>query len=62
MYGLILENLASYVKAFYGEEKWEEVRREAGISTTSFSVHDSYDEEMLNHIAKVAQTVSKKVF
>jgi guanylate cyclase len=33
MYGLLLENLCEYVKSVYGEEKWEEIRRAAGVLT-----------------------------
>lgn len=58
MYGLLLENLAEYVKTFYGDEKWDEIRRQAGISSTSFSVHEDYDEDLLNKLATIAQSVS----
>jgi guanylate cyclase len=58
MYGLLLENLSEYVKTLYGDEKWDEIRKQAGISSTSFSVHEDYDEDLLNKIAKVAQQVS----
>ncbi|KAG5680710.1 hypothetical protein PVAND_010201 [Polypedilum vanderplanki] len=57
MYGLLLENLAEYVKAYYGDEKWDEVRRQAGISSTSFSVHEDYDEDLLNRLAATAQNL-----
>ncbi|KAI8045755.1 hypothetical protein M5D96_001942 [Drosophila gunungcola] len=39
MYGLLLENLSEYIKSVYGEEKWEDIRRQAGIDSPSFSVH-----------------------
>lgn len=58
MYGLLLENLSEYVKTVFGEDKWDEVRRQAGISAPSFGVHDDYDEDLLNHLAKTAQQVS----
>ncbi|CAG9804018.1 unnamed protein product [Chironomus riparius] len=57
MYGLLLENLSEYVKAIYGDEKWDEIRRQAGISSTSFSVHEDYDEDLLNKLATTAQDV-----
>lgn len=60
MYGLLLENLSEYIKTVYGEDKWDEVRRQAGISSPSFGVHDDYDEDLLNHLAKTAQQVCKK--
>lgn len=58
MYGLLLENLSEYVKAIYGDEKWDEIRRQAGISSTSFSVHEDYDEDLLNKLATTAQDVN----
>jgi guanylate cyclase, other len=58
MYGLLLENLSEYVKTVFGEEKWDEIRKKAGISAPSFGVHEDYDEELLNHLAKTAQQVS----
>lgn len=58
MYGLLLENLSEYVKTVFGEEKWDEIRRQAGISAPSFGVHDDYDEDLLNHLATTAQKVS----
>lgn len=58
MYGLLLENLSEYVKTVFGEEKWDEIRRQAGISAPSFGVHEDYPEELINHLAQVAQQVS----
>lgn len=59
MYGLLLENLAEYIKVNYGEDKWEDIRRQAGIDATSFSVHQVYPENLLNKLAKKAQQVIK---
>lgn len=61
MYGLLLENLAEYIKINYGEEKWDEIRRQAGIDSPSFSVHQVYPENLLNKLAKKAQQVSKAI-
>lgn len=58
MYGLLLENLSEYVKIKFGEAKWDEIRKQAGISAPSFGVHEDYDEELLNHLATTAQRVS----
>lgn len=58
MYGLLLENLAEYVKTVFGDEKWDEIRRKADIATISFGVHDDYDENLLMKIASIAQEVS----
>ncbi|XP_055301154.1 soluble guanylate cyclase 88E [Sitodiplosis mosellana] len=57
MYGLLLENLAEYIKINYGEDKWDEIRRQAGIDAPSFSVHQVYPENLLNKLAKKAQQV-----
>ncbi|XP_058979317.1 soluble guanylate cyclase 88E [Musca domestica] len=57
MYGLLLENLSEYIKSVYGEEKWEDIRRQAGVDSPSFSVHQVYPENLLNKLAKKAQTV-----
>lgn len=59
MYGLLLENLAEYVKTVFGDEKWEEIRRQAGIASPSFGVHDDYDEDLLMKLASLAQQVSR---
>lgn len=58
MYGLLLENLAEYIKINYGEDKWDDIRRQAGIDSPSFSVHQVYPENLLNKLAKKAQQVS----
>lgn len=58
MYGLLLENLAEYVKTNYGEEKWDDIRRQAGIDSPSFSVHQVYPENLLQKLAKKAQQVN----
>ncbi|XP_065081718.1 soluble guanylate cyclase 88E isoform X2 [Ochlerotatus camptorhynchus] len=57
MYGLLLENLSEYIKSVYGEEKWDDIRRQTGISSPSFSVHDDYDENLLNQLAAKAQEI-----
>lgn len=58
MYGLLLENLSDYVKTVYGEEKWDEIRRQVGIDAPVFSVHQVYPENLLNKLAKKSQQVN----
>ena len=41
----------------YGEEKWDEIRRQAGISSPSFGVHEDFDEDILNRLATTSQQV-----
>lgn len=38
MYGLILENIATSIKEKFGEEKWQEIKKIAGIKETHFGV------------------------
>lgn len=59
MYGLLLENLSEYIKSVYGEDKWEDIRRQAGLDSPSFSVHQVYPENLLNKLTKKAQQVSE---
>ncbi|XP_044749063.1 soluble guanylate cyclase 88E isoform X2 [Coccinella septempunctata] len=54
MYGLILENMAEYIKQTYGEEKWEEIRRAAGVETPCFSTHQVYSEAFIPRLSKKA--------
>lgn len=60
MYGLLLENMAEYIKVRYGEDKWDDIRRQAGVDSPSFSVHQVYPENLLNKLAKTAQDVRHK--
>ncbi|XP_060807055.1 soluble guanylate cyclase 88E [Amyelois transitella] len=57
MYGLLLENMAEYIRQMYGEDKWEEIRRQAGVEQPSFSVHQVYPENLITRLAKTAQEV-----
>ncbi|GLV35342.1 Guanylyl cyclase at 88E [Carabus blaptoides fortunei] len=54
MYGLILENMSEYIKETYGEDKWEEIRRQATVDQPSFSVHQVYPENLIPRLAKNA--------
>lgn len=62
MYGLLLENMAEYIRQTYGEERWEDIRRQAGVEQPSFSVHQVYPENLITRLAKKAQEVSKIIF
>ena len=58
MYGLLLENLAEYIKVGYGEDMWETVRREAMVDVPAFCTHQVYPESMIPRLAKAACKVS----
>ena len=50
MYGLIFENLRQYIIAVYGEDKWEEIRRQARVEHPSFTTHDIYPDSVILRI------------
>ncbi|XP_012236458.1 guanylyl cyclase at 88E [Bombus vancouverensis nearcticus] len=54
MYGLILENMSEYIRQVYGEDRWEEIRRQASVDQPSFSVHQVYPENLIPRLAKKA--------
>lgn len=54
MYGLILENMSEYIRQVYGEDRWEEIRRQASVEQPSFSVHQVYPENLIPRLAKKA--------
>ncbi|XP_076762844.1 guanylyl cyclase at 88E isoform X1 [Xylocopa sonorina] len=54
MYGLILENMSEYIRQMYGEDRWEEIRRQASVDQPSFSVHQVYPENLIPRLAKKA--------
>lgn len=58
MYGLILENMSEYIRQVYGEDRWEEIRRQASVEQPSFSVHQVYPENLIPRLAKKAIQVS----
>lgn len=58
MYGLILENLAQYTIMVYGEEKWEEIRRQAKIELPAFSTHQVYPDYYFWRLSNKACKVS----
>lgn len=58
MYGLLLENMSEYIKQVYGEDRWEEIRRQAQVDQPSFSVHQVYPENLIPKLAKKAIQVS----
>jgi len=59
MYGLLLENLATFIRAQWGEGKWESVRRHAGIDIVAFSIHHVYPETLLRRLARSAFQVER---
>ena len=56
MYGLILSNFSGYLIQKYGEEAWDNIRRLANIDNATFTMHQTYPEQLLGRIAKVGLT------
>ncbi|CAB3400516.1 unnamed protein product [Caenorhabditis bovis] len=44
MYGLIIDNIASYIKEKYGESTWSEVKFVSGITDDTFRMGEKYSE------------------
>lgn len=57
MYGLLIENLASFIRVQWGEGKWDSVRKHAGVDAPSFSIHHVYAETLLSRLARSATQV-----
>jgi len=54
MYGLVCENVAAYIKVKHGKDAWENIRRLANIDTPSFSIHQTYPEQLVGKVVKKA--------
>lgn len=61
MYGLLLENLAEYIRIEYGEEKWEEIRRLANVDQPTFSTHKVYSDSLIPKLASKASQVRQSL-
>ena len=59
MYGLLLESLVEHIKIAYGDDKWDEIRKAAGVEQTTFSTHNVYPESLVTRLAKAATEVSR---
>ncbi|RZF48553.1 hypothetical protein LSTR_LSTR011168 [Laodelphax striatellus] len=46
--------MSDFIKQVYGEERWEEIRRQAQVDQPSFSVHQVYPENLIPRLAKKA--------
>ncbi|ENN73694.1 hypothetical protein YQE_09691, partial [Dendroctonus ponderosae] len=51
--------MTEYIKATYGEDKWEEIRRAAGVDQPSFSTHQVYPEGLIPRLSKKAVQILK---
>ena len=58
MYGLLLESLCHTLKGKYGDDKWEEIRRKAGVTHHAFSSHKVYSETLIPRLGRAAAEVT----
>src|SRR4051794_26512057 len=58
MYGLILENVAAYIRTHYGPKVWQEILYVSGVEYESFAVHDIYSEGIVHKIILATQDVT----
>lgn len=60
MYGLLLESIAGYIRAQYGEEIWNKIRLKAQITNETFTTHQMYSEKVIPSLVAAAQEVTKE--
>ena len=54
MYGIIIQNLQSFLINEFGEEKFSQIRLEAGIEEHIFSIHENYSDDIIKRLAESA--------
>ncbi|XP_014663659.1 PREDICTED: soluble guanylate cyclase 88E-like [Priapulus caudatus] len=52
MYGLLVQGIAEYLRTTLGEQKWEEIRKRAGVRQHSFTTHKVYSETVIPRICQ----------
>ncbi|GMR60628.1 hypothetical protein PMAYCL1PPCAC_30823, partial [Pristionchus mayeri] len=50
MYGLIIDNIVTYIKQHYGEEVWVEVKYVCGIEQDAYTMDEMYSEGLAHRI------------
>ena len=58
MYGLIIQNLQSFLIKEFGEEKFHQIRLEAGIEEHVFSIHEKYNDDIIERLAMSAAKIT----
>ena len=58
MYGLIIEAMVESIKAKYGKNIWEEVKRKAKVDQDFFSTHHQYSEAIVQKILRSLSIVT----
>lgn len=58
MYGLIIQNLESFLINEFGEEAFQQVRKEAGVAEHVFSIHESYQDDIVLRLTDAATKIT----
>ena len=58
MYGIIIQNLQSFLIKEFGEEKFQQIRLDAGIEEHIFSIHENYADSTLTKLTDSAAKVT----
>lgn len=54
MYGLLVQGIAEYLRTTLGDQKWEEIRKRAGVRQHTFTTHKVYSETVIPRICQAA--------
>lgn len=57
MYGLVNQAIQKLVCERFGEDKWDEIKKKAGIDTTVFCKMDQYPDAVTYHLVEAASDV-----
>lgn len=60
MYGLLLQSAIEIIRAKYGQETWEEVKKLLRLKVNSFSVFQQYGETLFVRITKILSEHRRK--
>jgi hypothetical protein len=52
MYGLLIESIIEIIRAKYGDNIWDVVRKKAKLEYSAFNVHQQYSETVIQRIVK----------
>jgi len=57
MYGIILQNMAEYIRKSYGDGKWKEIRTKLELETDDFGISDVFPEGQITKMGKTAMKI-----
>ena len=57
MYGLILANMAEYIKKSFGPGKWKEIKEKMSLEDDTFGISETFQEGQAIKIGKTAMKI-----